>query len=52
MVYLNQNDLCRLYKSQTGRTIIQDLTRYRLSKAKQLLERGCDGAAGRSGMRV
>ena len=40
MVYLNQNYLCRLYKSQTGRTIIQDLTKYRLSKAKQLLERG------------
>lgn len=40
MVYLNQNYLCRIYKRDTGHTIVQDLTRYRLAKAKQRLEEG------------
>lgn len=39
-MYLNQNYLCRLYKRQTGSTIIQDLTQYRLHQAKLRLKQG------------
>lgn len=40
MVYLNPNYLCRLYKRQTGNTILHDLTQYRIHQAKLRLAQG------------